>query len=385
MGEEKKKKADEARKMRLAAAAKKAGKEVEEGEIKADEKMEETVAEEPPAPVELTEEEMQIEFIKSDLKDISEKVFAKSYASFSLPVADEGFDEVRYDWDDASKCGETVRKFVLEQKILQKAEDLTPSDWFKEKSAEWQKALSEWKKKHSEWKDPKKRKDMQTKKAESLKKEGEETTPELPKIDTEDLDVFSVEDICDLGNAEPLFANFAYEDWTLLSTRYEMHLLLLAFKRDLDDPDRPTFAESHFPYYYQKYFKKSFNTSAYGCKSISEVVLLVKDTIKIDADSSMLKGLLPEETPLMNFVKLTEDHRRDRERRSDAGDETAVLKFTRTPSAPAGKPNPSQNPTQQKRPWQGAQGAPQPWKRPTPAYTPIPAFRRWTAQAIAQA
>merc|ERR1712226_853765 len=98
MGDEKKKKADEARKMRLAAAAKKAGEEVKEEETKEDEKMEETVTEEPAAPVELTDEEKQIEFIKSDLKDISDKVFSKSYASFSLPAADEGFDEVRYDW-----------------------------------------------------------------------------------------------------------------------------------------------------------------------------------------------------------------------------------------------------------------------------------------------
>merc|ERR1712060_647776 len=113
----------------------------------------------------------------------------------------------------------------------------------------------------------------------------------------------------------------------------------------------------------------------------------------IEADSKMLKGMLPDETPLSNFVKLTEDHRRDRERRADAGDETAVLKFTRTPTAPVGQPAgrasfPNQRPTQVgqrpsqgppvgvKRPWQ-PQAAPQPaWKRAAPSYTPIPAFRR---------
>ena len=37
----------------------------------------------------------------------------------------------------------------------------------------------------------------------------------------------------------------------------------------------------------------------------------------------------PLDTPLEDFVKFTEEHRRERERRVDAGDETAKLKFTR--------------------------------------------------------
>ncbi len=52
-----------------------------------------------------------------------------------------------------------------------------------------------------------------------------------------------VTDILDLGNGMPLFDKFQYEDWTLLSTRYELHLLLHSFKKDLDDPDRPSFGE----------------------------------------------------------------------------------------------------------------------------------------------
>jgi len=33
------------------------------------------------------------------------------------------------------------------------------------------------------------------------------------EINVEDIDVLKVEDVCDLGNGEPLFANFTYEDW----------------------------------------------------------------------------------------------------------------------------------------------------------------------------
>merc|ERR1712151_575412 len=154
--EEKKKKAEEAKKARLAAAAKKAGKDEPAEESKEEEKPEETAmdVEETPPPVELTEEEKKTKFIKSSLPDIAEKVFAKTYASFSIPAADEGFDEVSFEWGKEGDCSGLLKKFILEQKLLQKVEDLQPSDWFKERFNSWQKSLAEWKKKQSEWKDP---------------------------------------------------------------------------------------------------------------------------------------------------------------------------------------------------------------------------------------
>merc|ERR1719343_1539843 len=206
----------------------------------------------------------------------------------------------------------------MEQKLVQPAEDLQPSAWFKERFDAWGKSFKEWKKKHSEWKDPKKRQEIIDKKVQSLKTEGEETTPELPEIDPEEVDVFAVEDVCDLGNGEPLFANFEYEDWMLLSIRFEFNLLLHAFKKDLDDPDRPTFSESHLEFYYQKYYKKPFNVSTFGCKTLGEFSLLIKDTLKINADSKMLQALLSEDEPIAKFVKLAEEHRRDRGRDGDA-------------------------------------------------------------------
>merc|ERR1712070_1220253 len=45
-----------------------------------------------------------------------------------------------------------------------------------------------------------------------------------------------------------------------------------------------------------------------------------------------------EETPIESFVKMTEEHRRERQRRIDAGDETARLKFQRTTPAAAQRP-----------------------------------------------
>merc|ERR1712187_968829 len=149
--EEKKKKAEEAKKARLAAAAKKAGPEEATAESTAAEKVEDTwvEVEETPIVVELTEEEKNTKFIKSGLPDISEKIFAKSYASFSLPAKEEGFDEVQFDWDKEKECSGLLQKFILEQKLLQKVDDLQPGAWFKERCEVWTKSLSEWKKKQT--------------------------------------------------------------------------------------------------------------------------------------------------------------------------------------------------------------------------------------------
>jgi len=199
------------------------------------------------------------------------------------------------------------------------------------------------------------------------------------KIDFEDVDVFGVEDVMDVGNGQPLFSEFVYEDWTLLSTRYEIFLLLHAFKKDLNDPDRPSFNESHLSYYYNKYFKKSFSYQTLSVSGIQAFVKLIKEVLTVD-ESLTLVGKLPEDTPLKNFVQTAEDHRRDRQRRVDAGDETALLKFTRqAPQQPPGAPRQAQsNYGAQKRPWTPAPHAAQSggaWKSARPAPY-VPTFRR---------
>jgi len=314
--------------------------------------------EEPEQEPELTEEEKKLWYRKTALPDVTETTLAKSYASFSLPTKEEGFDSISYDWQSEKDCAAFIKSWVLEKKLTQRAEDLTPGAEFKEKWAAWQKTLQEWRRRQSEFKDPSKRKALQAKKVEAAKKAieeekktlleagSEEAAKELeekavkaaePKeIDMEELDVMSVEDVMDVGNGEPLFANFAYEDWTLLSLRYEMHLLLHFFKKDLNDPDRPSFGEKHFGYYYNKYFRKTWNLQVFVVKKLEEVLDLIKDTATLP-DGGSLKAEQAEETSVETFAKLTEDHRRERERRVDAGDETAKLKFNR-PAPPASKP-----------------------------------------------
>merc|ERR550537_684166 len=95
----------------------------------------------------------------------------------------------------------------------------------------------------------------------------------------------TVEDITDLGNGEPLFANFTYEDWTLLVTRFELHLLVHSFKNDLNDPDRPGFGLKDLGFYFNKYYKKQWNFSQFGVKEFDELVELLKDSVSLDAES----------------------------------------------------------------------------------------------------
>jgi len=345
----KKKKAEEAKKLKEAAQKKKEGKEVEEevapAEEKEDVKME---TEEPEAAPELTEEEKKLWYRTTTSLDISEGALAKAYSSFTLPSKEEGFDEVTFVWQSENDCAELLRKWILEKKLTQRAEDLTPGADFKEQSTKWQKTLAEYKRRQQEYKDPSRRKALQAKKVEAAKKAVAEEKEKLAKagdeeaanaleakavkeaepkeVDVEELDVLSVADVMDIGNGAPLFEKFQNEDWLLLSTRYELHLLMHSFKKDLNDPDRPGFTEQHFGFYYNKYFRKNWNLSQFGFEKLTDLLELLKNTVAVEP-SGFLKAEQAEDTAVETFVKLTEDHRRERERRVDAGDETAELKF----------------------------------------------------------
>mmetsp|Transcript_48803 Transcript_48803/g.111156 ORF Transcript_48803/g.111156 Transcript_48803/m.111156 type:complete len:891 (-) Transcript_48803:33-2705(-) len=416
--EEKKRKAEEAKKKRIedakkAREAKEGKKEGAEEESKAEEdtKMEEAKEEEvveEEIKVELTEDEKKLSFRKKEISDLTAKELALAYSKFTLPDQTEGFDAVTFMWQNEEQSKDYLRTWMLERKLTQRVEELEPSDWFKAKWTEWTKLLNSWKRKQQEFKDPVKRKaalaakkkaqEDKKKKAEEAKKAkeegGEEAAAEEPEepekeeaameINAEDLDVFGVEDVMDIGNGEPLLANFVYEDWQLLSLRFELHLLVHAFKHDLDDPERPTFHESHLSFYYSKYYKKSFNLKYYGVAKLAELIEMMKDTMEINSKTSTLESQLSDDTPMDNFVKLTEDHRRDRQRRLDAGDETAKLQFTKPPPATAkpaqagqpgkgtGRPGAPAAPTTtygaQKRPYAATTSAYPPAQKPRTTY-----------------
>merc|ERR1712039_283475 len=66
------------------------------------------------------------------------------------------------------------------------------------------------------------------------------------------------------------------------------------------------------------------------------------DTMEVVPKTGVLDPQLSDDTPIANFVRLTEDARRERERLMDAGDETAALHF--------------QKPQQQRQDYGGWQG-----------------------------
>eukprot|EP00927_Polykrikos_kofoidii_P041705 TRINITY_DN3554_c0_g1_i1.p1 TRINITY_DN3554_c0_g1~~TRINITY_DN3554_c0_g1_i1.p1 ORF type:complete len:1021 (+),score=227.83 TRINITY_DN3554_c0_g1_i1:220-3063(+) len=347
-------------------------------------------------PVTLDDEEKALVHRKSPTSDIASSLLKHCFASFSLPTEEEGFDEIRYAWQDSETCAKELKSWILEQKKTQRIEDLQPSDWFTDHYDDWQKSLQEWRRlqmssranalqhqsskrkdspsniegekdrdmrrerkdaKHSqngEGKNDDEKNDDERKDSEGehdcderqnsdgKQNEGKEDVAaddsakqeKLVEIDEDALNVFEVENINDIGNGRPLYAHFTYEDWMLLSLRFELHLLVHAFSRDVDDPDRPSFHQSHLNFYFDKYYKRAFSIDSFGCTTLEELVALIKETIVIDKTSSFVNSLCASDMPHEKFVRVVEEHRRDRQRCIDAGDETARLRFSR-PAPPA--------------------------------------------------
>lgn len=170
--------------------------------------------------------------------------------------------------------------------------------------------------------------------AESKEKEAQEEEDNvdyLKELDEEieqaDNDVFEIEDVTDIGTGEPLFFNFGFEDWALLSLRFELHLLAHAFLHDCGDPERSGIYPDHLLFYYNRYYKKGLNPKNYGVEGVEELVTLVRDSIVVCPPKVIESMLSPELEDNDIFVKLTEEARRERLRRLDAGDESARLKF----------------------------------------------------------
>merc|ERR1712217_814758 len=177
----------------------------------------------------------------------------------------------------------------------------------------------------------KRAKDAAQKKKEEAKKKAEAEGTEVE--DDEDaemeVDIFAVDNLDDMKDGEPLYAKFAHEDWALLQLRMELYFLQLAFRKDVDDDDRPGVHDQHLGFYYTKYFRKTLNIKHFNVANNKELCDLVKDTVTIDDEKKVLTSALSEETEAFDiFVKLTEECRRERQRRIDAGDETAKIKFS---------------------------------------------------------
>jgi hypothetical protein len=158
-----------------------------------------------------------------------------------------------------------------------------PCDWFNAKRAEWQKTFQFWRKRQKAWK-----------------------TLEWDRG----------------GWAEPPpFSQLTFEDWALLSIRYELHLLMHAYRK----VHHGFLLIGHLPSYYLLHFHKEFSIRNYGFNEVCMLAAIILDTVALEGKS--LVPVLPEDANLACFMQITEDHRCARSRRIDAGDNSALLDF----------------------------------------------------------
>eukprot|EP00929_Paragymnodinium_shiwhaense_P033802 TRINITY_DN18499_c0_g1_i1.p1 TRINITY_DN18499_c0_g1~~TRINITY_DN18499_c0_g1_i1.p1 ORF type:complete len:905 (-),score=228.58 TRINITY_DN18499_c0_g1_i1:186-2900(-) len=335
-----------------------------------------------PPKVSLTSDENRTWFIKSTIPDLAPFVLATSFTRFTAPEKDEGWDEVRYEWYKGQKASEHIKKWILERKLTIRVEDLKPSEWFHAQSMRWQKMLLDWHSRQGAWKQ-KVLKDVAEQRAkaanelaekarrEAMKALGQEPGPqealedaaakpdaekaakeegekedgedekEMGQMDFDRLDVFGdfgKDDIGNVGGGMPLFKDFDVEDWALLSLRFELHILVHAFRKDVEDTDRQSIHVEHLPFYYQKYFRKELRPQYWGQDTVNEVLKLVEDVIFFKS-KNIIESALPEEMESWGvFVRVTEEARRNRCLKIDLGDESARLKLQQaTAMAQAGK------------------------------------------------
>lgn len=360
--QEMRRKADEQRKKKLEEAKKKEegetkdeetemkDEEVKKEEVKQEKDEDDGLGDEPPK-AQLTDAEKKKVF-RGAVNDLAPTTLSKFLHQFTLPEKAEGFDEVKFLWDAAPKCKEYLRKWVLEAKRTTLIEHLQPAPEFTSKFMAWQKQQLEWQQKQNFWK-------------------AKPKTDEAKALEVNaSLDIFSVEDVNDIHEGEPLFAHFEAADWALLQLRYELYLLQDAFKKDVNDPDRSAIPEPHLSFYYQRYFKKQLSPGIFSLKNNTELLQMIKDVVILTGEPPVLTSQLGAESlesPDI-FVKFTEEARRERKRRAEAGDETSTLRYT-PPAANA--PPPPARPMQQWQPaprqtprpnsqWQGGGGS---WNR----------------------
>jgi len=284
---------------------------------------------------ELTEEERKMpeepalgDFLPAEggVADLSEKAATGAYSRFSLPSAEEGFDEVRFEWLPKGEAEEYLSKWVTEKKATLIVDDLQPGTWFQERQQEWHKI----------------RQDLRTNFSKYKSGGAEEGT------DVNSLKVEDIEDVhsCD-GEGTPLYANFKYEDWLMLSWRYELHLLVHAFLEDVADPDYKGIPQDHVAHYFSLYYNTNFDPKGkLGASDLAAVVKLLKaplELVEVKPGYKVLRSSLPMAAAAADFVRGIEGYRRDRSRRVEAGDESARLNFPKpavkaAPAKAAAKP-----------------------------------------------
>merc|ERR1711957_264991 len=94
--------------------------------------------------------EKQKWFLPKAHVDVDSSVISREFGKFSIPTKAEGFDELRFEWQDESGSKEYLQKWVLDRKLHARMEDLKPGEWFRKTSAAWKKSFGDFQQKHRE-------------------------------------------------------------------------------------------------------------------------------------------------------------------------------------------------------------------------------------------
>mmetsp|Transcript_6801 Transcript_6801/g.16929 ORF Transcript_6801/g.16929 Transcript_6801/m.16929 type:complete len:857 (-) Transcript_6801:133-2703(-) len=288
---------------------------------------EEEENDEPPPVVELTEEERQTKFRPIAVKDLSLSVFSSCFSKFTVPQMSEGFEKISFEWSDEVESTTYLNDWLRKHRLTCRIEDLQPSKKFFEKFASWQKVIKEWQAKQKVAKEAE-QKERAAKEAE-MKDDDEDVIVEEQNKD--DVDISTVEDVTNTGDGVPLFKEFCFEDWVLLQLRAELYLLVKSFLQDCGDADRKGVPFRDFEFYYQKYYSRTLVPKAFAHESLLDLIATLSDTVVVNAhadEQKLLESVINEDVETLDvFVKLAEEQRRERQRRIEAGDETATLNF----------------------------------------------------------
>merc|ERR1712194_417850 len=135
------------------------------------------------AGVALTAEEKSCFFNSALTPDMDVKELGRIFGTFTLPDKSEGFDEVKFVWQNQAKSDEYLKAWVKTRKLNQRVEDLQPGSWFSEQWTEWDKLLQNWKQVHNTAKDPANKKKPEKKKAAAKEDKPEEKKEDEKKED----------------------------------------------------------------------------------------------------------------------------------------------------------------------------------------------------------
>merc|ERR1712048_677083 len=128
----------------------------------------------------LTDEDKKIKFRLTSTPDIAPQVFNTSFQKFSVPSKDEGFDTIKYEWSKDAECEAYLKQYILAKKNTTRVEDIKPSQWFRERKLQWDKAFREYQSKQNEWKSKLVKKEVDKKKKEEEAKKATDNG-ETPK------------------------------------------------------------------------------------------------------------------------------------------------------------------------------------------------------------